>query len=217
MSFFYFPGELVYWEKTPCHERMKEKLLPTIMDTHNKRKNNPFQSSDLDSSFYYNDKILTENSFLNDNDLLNNVIFKAVENMTYMHNAKGTFPISYRGLVLQSAWWNYYDEGQYQEPHTHLGGPVPFKNELVHPLFSVVYILQDTNDENNLIFQKPAPVPFTGCTEPALLDTCLIDKNSMSEGTVIIFPVGLSHMVKPCKKPGRITIAFNICASLGSK
>ena len=46
--------------------------------------------------------------------------------------------------------------------------------------------------------------------EPLNLDTSNID--SISEGTVIVFPCGLTHMVKPCLKPGRVTIAFNVYA-----
>ena len=216
MSFFYFPSDIVYWEKTPHHKRIKEKFLPRIMSIHNKIKNNPFPSSELNTSFYYDNKIRSENHFLNDKDLLNNVIFKTISNMRTKHNAKGTFPIFYNNLFLHTAWWNHYDQGHFQEPHSHLSNSILLDNIEFFPAFSVVYILHDPNDKNNLLFQKTPPLPFMDANEPLSLDTSNIDKNSMSEGSVIVFPCTLTHMVKPCLKPGRITIAFNVYADIKS-
>lgn len=216
MSFFYFPSDIVYWEKTPHHKRIKEKFLPIIMSIHNKIKNNPFPSSELNTSFYYDNKIRSENHFLNDKDLLNNVIFKTISNMRTKHNAKGTFPILYNNLFLHTAWWNHYDQGHFQEPHSHLTNPIVLDNIEFFPAFSVVYILHDPNDKNNLLFQKTPPLPFMDANEPLNLDTSNIDKNSMSEGSVIVFPCTLTHMVKPCLKSGRITIAFNVYADIKS-
>jgi hypothetical protein len=36
------------------------------------------------------------------------------------------------------------------------------------------------------------------------------DEKNVGEGTVMIFPYDLNHMVRPCKKPGRVTLAYNI-------
>lgn len=216
MPFFYFPSDIVYWERTPHHERIKKNLLPIIMSIHNKTKNNPFSSSNLNSSFYHDDKIKSENYFLNDKDLLNNVIFKAIDNMCDKHNDKSTFPIIYNSLFLHSAWWNHYDEGHYQEPHTHRSNPIVINKTTFFATFSVVYILNDSNDTNNLLFQKPPPIPFLLANDQLTFDTSDISKNSMSEGSVIVFPSTLSHMVKPCLKPGRVSISFNVYADIGN-
>ena len=212
MSFFYFPGDFVYWEKNPSHEKIKNKFLPTIMKLHEQKKNNPFASSKLNTSFSYNENLKDDNSFLNDHDFISKVIFKAIENMTIKHNSKKSFTIIYNGMFVQSSWWNHYDEGHFQEPHIHDGAPKVINNMVFYPAFSVVYILQDNNERSSLFFQKSPPLPFIPSSSIVNFDTSTIDE--VTEGTVIVFPSGLTHMAKPSSKPGRITIAFNVYADI---
>lgn len=207
MSFFYFPGDFVYWEKNTEHEKIKNKFLPTIMELSNKN-NNPFISSNLNTSFTYSQELTTDNKFLNDKEFIDNVIMKAITNMTRNHNLKNTFPIIYKTMFVESVWWNYYKEGHFQEPHSHTGPVKIINNKAYCPTFSVVYILKDNNERSNLFFQKTSPIPFRNSGDNINFDTSVID--DIQEGTVIVFPNALTHMVKPISKPGRITIALNV-------
>lgn len=207
MTFFYFPSDFVYWEKNPYHEKIKDKFLPRIMEL-SKNNNNPFVSSKLNTSFSYSEDLINNNTFLKDKEFIDEVIMKAINNMTDRHNSKNTFPIIYTSMFVHSVWWNYYKEGYFQEPHIHNGPPKFVNNRVYYPTFSVVYILKDNNERNNLLFQKQPPIPFSVSGDNINFDTSMVDE--IQEGTVIVFPSGLTHMVKPISKPGRITIALNI-------
>jgi len=214
MAFFYFPSDFVYWEPVENHDEIKRKLMPIIMKLKEEKKNNPFYSSRLNTSFDYNpEKMNQENLFLHDDIVVENVVNKPIKRMLASHNKKNTFNINITNTLVQKAWWNYYEKGNFQEPHTHTGPDVIIDNKPYSPTFSVVYILHDENDGNNTIFQKYPPIPLYHRRGDMKFDTSIV-KNQIKEGTVIIFPVGLMHMVKPTLKSGRVTLAFNVISDI---
>lgn len=214
MSFFYFPSDFVYWKSVDNHDEIKKTLMPIIMKLKEEKKNNPFYSSRLNTSFDYNpEKMNQENLFLHDDLIIENVVTKPIKQMLAAHNKKNTFNINITNTLVQKAWWNYYEKGYFQEPHMHTGDDVLIDNKLYTPTFSVVYILHDENDGNNTVFQKFNPIPFFHRRIDLNFDTSRV-KNEIKEGTVMIFPVGLIHMVKPILKSGRVTLAFNVLSDL---
>jgi len=208
MSFIHFPTEFIYFEKVCGHSEIKQICMPQITELRKKRKNNPFIASKLNTSFYYDEKMFAENEFLNNNNLLHkNVVWKPFENMVNKYNALRLHPINIGASLIKTCWWNYYEKDNFQESHNHLGPCVEKDGRLLHASFSIIYILHDENDKSSVMFKKAGPMPFKGLDENVIIDTSYL---SIGEGSVIIFPSNLNHYVKPCLKPGRVTIAFNI-------
>lgn len=220
MSFYYFPSDFVYWEKVADHDKIKDKFLPLISDKRGRvADNNPFYSSKFTTGFGINEM----NEFLFDKDFLD-VVFKAICNMAIEHNKKSIFPLNFTELRVKDMWWNHYEEGEYQEPHTHPGPEEKHGSKTFVPAFSVVYILRDESQQSSIIFHGNRLLPFFGeninFDTSKLNDAEMMDVNqemrmkTMGEGTLIVFPSSLTHMVKPCLKSGRVTIAANIFADL---
>lgn len=83
-------------------------------------------------------------------------------------------------------WYNSYDKGHFQEPHTH------------YPCtLSAVWFLR--GDPSDLKFVSPTSFfPFTRNEQPF----------KFNNGDIVFFPSGLTHYVAPAKQP-RTTVAFN--------
>lgn len=221
MSFYYFPGDFVYWENVSDHTDYKEKFLPEITKMlKNVDGNKPFDSSEFSTGFgrvHYN-------AFLMDDKFINDVIFKAIVNMTIAHNKKGVFPITFTQLYVKDIWWNHYETGNYQEPHTHPGPEERNGSKTFTAAFSLIYVLKDENKDSRIIFHGNRLLPFYG--ENVNFDTSKLtasemedvnkqmQMDNMGEGTVIVFPSTLTHMVKPSLKPGRVTVAVNVYADI---
>jgi hypothetical protein len=101
-----------------------------------------------------------------------------------------------------------YGEGDFQEEHNHIGPPVNLENNVFYPSFSAIYILHDENEESSVIFRKDAPLPLKKPFEDYGFSTANI--RDIGEGTIMIFPYSLKHLVKPCIKTGRVTVAYNV-------
>ena len=212
MGIHCFPSEFVYWDTVENHTEIKEKLLPIILENSNKTTNNPFDSCKLNTSLYLNnpEKFVTENNFLTDQKILNSIVFRNIDNMLNKYNIldKNTEV----DFILKNCWWNVYGENEYQEEHNHYAEPIIADNKIYYPSLSLVYILHDENEKSSLIFKRFGTVPL----RPPSEDECLLkteDIKEIKEGTVLIFPCSLRHLVKPCIKPGRVTIAYNIYTS----
>ena len=206
MSIFHFPTEFVYWDKVEKHEEIKKNLLPIIQENA-KTKNNPFSSCIFNTSLFKNkEKNDIKNSFLRDKKLLDSIVFKNIDNMFNKYNL---FPKNKnRIFFVSTCWWNVYNENEYQEEHSHHAEPIYNNEKLFYPSLSMIYILHDENEKSSVIFRKDS----AGCFYPPHED-CLFkteEIKEIKEGTILIFPYNLRHLVKPCIKPGRVTIAYNI-------
>ena len=207
MSIFHFPTEFVYWDTVEKHEEIKKKLLPIILQENAKTKNNPFDTCRFNTSMYTNqEKNAIKNNFLlRDKKLLDSIVFKNIDNMlnkfSLTRNQNNEF-------CVISGWWNVYNENEHQEEHSHLAPPIPINKKLFYPSLSVIYILHDENEKSSVIFRKDGPIPLIEPHRDCIFKT--EEKKEIKEGTILIFPSNLRHLVKPCIKPGRITIAYNI-------
>lgn len=208
MSFHHFPNDFVFWDTVEKHETIKNELLPEIMKKNEERKNNPFDSSIFNTSFYKDTRMLSENAFLMKEHIIKDVIFKPLTDMIKKYNNLKLNEIGPGISIVQSGWWNLYEKDGFQEMHIHKSHPLVLDDKIFYPSFSVIYILNDENDDSNILFKKDH-VPMR---KPVNNDYTFKTSNekNVGEGTVMIFPYDLNHMVRPCKKPGRVTLAYNI-------
>ena len=157
MAFFIFQATL-YTGSLKIMMKLK-KLMPIIMKLKEEKKNNPFYSSRLNTSFDYNpEKMNQENLFLHDDLIIDNVVTNPIKHMIASHN-KNTFNINITNTLVQKHG-GIIMKKDFQEPHMHTGDDVQIDDKLYTPTFSVVYILHDENDGNNTIFQKFNPIPL---------------------------------------------------------
>jgi hypothetical protein len=111
-------------------------------------------------------------------------------------------------MIMGSIWFNYYENGEYQEPHTHLGSSM----SPIH--FSCVHFLSfDSSVHTNLCFIDPNRKLRSHYLEFDSNHYNEIYEMNVNEGDLIMFPSYLEHFVRPgISTPGnpRITISFNI-------
>jgi len=83
---------------------------------------------------------------------------------------------------------------------------------MYHDTLSVVYILNSEEEDNSTVFKLTGTtIPYVPMLQECKFDTGVVKE--IKEGTLLIFSNQLNHYVRPIKKSGRITIAFNIsCA-----
>ena len=113
-------------------------------------------------------------------------------------------------LSIKEMWFNYYSNGEYQEPHNHIDGG--FLNNQPH--FSCIHYLKfNENIHEPAIFVDPLSLIRSHSIE--------IDSNNYNEryvpnvreGSLLMFPSYLEHYVRknaPTPDDPRVTIAFNI-------
>jgi predicted 2-oxoglutarate/Fe(II)-dependent dioxygenase YbiX len=113
----------------------------------------------------------------------------------------------YWEISITNLWYNYYENGEYQEDHTH----VSVLND-IH--FSCVHFLSyDSNIHAPLTFNDPLRLTRNFSME--MKSNRYSERYNIfpKEGDFVMFPSYLSHEVKPGKPTPqypRITISFNI-------
>jgi hypothetical protein len=123
----------------------------------------------------------------------------------YMEHFAKIFGMSQTDSILYSdAWFNYYVDGEYQEPHDHVN---PEYNT-PDPHFSAIHFLQFDKERHR-------PVEFVDPNSKLNRRHIRSDRYEpyIEEGDIIIFPCHLTHFVPPSKPTPdypRITVAFNI-------
>jgi len=194
MPHLQFPTTYVYWEKLKKHDELKRKYIP-IIDKIEQRHPNKTKL----------------NTFLENEDI-NTIIWNPIDNFIKDINSQYQCKIDINDSFVSGYWCNTYDKNDNQGLHNHYDH-VKYKNGIeYHTTFSGIYILNDDNESSSIVFRSPLHQPFYKLRENFQFDTGTID--DIGEGTVLIFPCQLSHMVKKTIKPGRRTIAFNIYSSL---
>ena len=207
MSFHHFPHDFVFWDKVENHEKIKSDLLPEILKKNEEQNNNPFEACELNTSFYRDHRLETENNFLKNEKILRDIVFIPIANMLNKYNELNLNKVVPGTSIVQCGWWNVYKKGEFQEMHAHKTPPFVSDNKLFYPSFSIIYILNDDNEDSTILFRKDH-VPMKEPGDDYTFKTS--KEQNISEGTVLIFPYDLNHMVKPCVKPGRVTIAYNV-------
>jgi hypothetical protein len=103
-----------------------------------------------------------------------------------------------------TAWFNYYENGEFQEEHDHVG--LSFNEPDAH--YSAIHFLQ---------FDPERHLPVIFLDSLHKLNRKYTDSYKyipeVKEGDLIIFPAHLSHYVKPSEPTPdypRITVAFNL-------
>ena len=211
MSFHHFPGEFVYWDQIKNHEEIKNQLLPIILQKSKENTNNPYEACNLNTSLIRDkQKAYDENVFLLSENVLKSVIFQNIQKLITQYNKVHNSNINIGPSVVSGCWWNVYGEGDFQEEHNHIGSPTNLENDVFYPSFSAIYILHDENEESSIIFRKDSPLPLKKPFEDYGFSTSNV--RDIGEGTIILFPSSLKHLVKPCAKPGRVTVAYNVCS-----
>jgi hypothetical protein len=197
-----FPCHCVYWTQVKDHENIKSKLVPIIHNliTENNY-DNPFKK-DCTMTTNFSEKT----DFL-DNEMKEKIIWKCLGEMISETNCFTFLKTS--DAIIKNYWFNVYEKGDFQEMHQHRDLPSIIDGKRYDTTFSIIYILNSEEEDNSTIFK------LTGTTIPyiPMLQECEFDTGSIKEikeGTLLIFSNQLNHFVRPIKKSGRITIAFNV-------
>lgn len=192
-----FPCNFVYSEKIQQHDEIKLKYLPKILQD-SERNGERYRSNTqwyckVTSSFFAG---FDHNFDLFDEGLCNSIVWNPLNNfLSNMKEINSDYWIPSESEVSE-IWYNLYQKGDYQDMHTHLGPLHTIFN------FSGIYILS-SKEPNKTVFKEEGIIPgypafnYEHTTE------------NLEEGTVLIFPSSLLHMVKPCEDQ-RVTISFNI-------
>ena len=128
--------------------------------------------------------------------------------MLIKYNNSDNFKFDNTESFVESCWWNIYDEGDYFDLHHHIGPPQILNNKVFYPSFSMIYILHDENEKSSIVFKKYGPLPLMKPHQDCVFNTSHVE--TIGEGSIIIFPYNLLHLVLPSIKSGRVTIAYNI-------
>ena len=214
MSSFIFSPQYIYWDNVKDHESIKEKLLPIIYKI---RKNelsdnhNPFELCTLVSSLYNkdNEKTYTINNFLQEPYVVDKVVWNTLDKCLKHLREKCMIEVPVpQSSIISEAWFNMYNKGDHQEMHDHINVPVKHNNRMYYTTYSIIYILKDESEQSSVVFRECLNKDLMGYKQVEVFDTSKVP--DIKEGTVLIFPSSLHHVVKPVLKSGRITIAYNI-------
>jgi len=202
MPFYRFPHDFVYWDTVKNHEEIKNVLMPIIKRREEVDKNN---TSGLDNAYTsYGDGVDIE---LHHPQLISElwrIVDKALDDIYYAD--KGSFKPNILGSFINHSWYTYYNKhGQFNyHNHTGINLEAIDNNGPYFSSLSIIYVLNDENEENATSFAKFGMLPMSH-----EIDHHYNAKHA-KEGTLLVFPSTLHHCVKRVDIPGRITLAFNI-------
>jgi len=202
MPFYRFPHEFVYWDTVKNHEEIKNALMPIIKRREEHDKNNTSGLYNAYTSYgggrdeeIHHPQLISE---------LWRIVDKALDDIYYAD--KGSFKPNILGSFINHSWYTYYNKHGEFNYHNHTGVNLEAidNNGPYFSSISVIYILNDENEENATSFAKFGMLPMTHQIDHHY------DAKHAKEGTLLVFPSTLHHCVKRVDIPGRITIAFNI-------
>ena len=202
MTHIKFPSHYLYWTQVKDHENIKSKLVPIIHNliTENNY-DNPFKKDcTMTTNFLKKAKFL-------DHEIKDKIIGKYLQEMISETNCfTNRKPVD---VIIENYWFNVYEKGDNQEMHQHIALPSIIDGKRYDTTFSIIYILNSDEEENSTVFKlTDTAIPFHPLMQPVEFDTSKVDE--IKEGTILIFSNQLNHFVRPIKKSGRITIAFNV-------
>lgn len=197
MSIKFFPTNFVSYKEVENHADIKAEILPRILHYAEQYKNKQEYLWDVQS----NSKMITTYNSGVDKEIAHIILEKYIRNIAWDPFRE---VVDYAGVAgfndagVTNLWWNYYNPGDYGEPHCHSNGSPGTPN------YSAVYFL-DLQEENTLEFYSP----FLSSSHPIKGTTHYMHTKDITEGMVCIFPSTLLHQVKPVTKR-RITLSYNI-------
>ena len=205
MSIYNLPHECVYWSRVEEHDDIKSELLPKIqgIDRECVRDDNPYPK------YKFRTNIKNTDTFIIEDTILHKVVWKHVYDFI---NKLDFHMVSPHELHVKY-WYNIYQDGDFQEVHHHKDITTKNENYVEFCLISGIYILDDKNEKQNIIFGTPTTF-YNPFTPPGLIKEFHTEKiDDIKEGTVLLFPSTLEHSVlhKNSKFP-RTSIAFNVIA-----
>ena len=200
MPHFKFPCHYVHWGQVKDHENIKSKLLPIINSLISKNKyTNPFKACTMTTNF-------SKMSDFMDRETMDKIIGTHLEEMVSETNC---FPIlKPLDAIVTEYWFNVYQKGDFQEMHNHRCLPLLKNGKRYDNIFSIVYILNSEEDNSTIFKLMGTDTPYFPMMKDCDFYTGGIEE--IKEGTLLIFSSQLNHFVRPIKKSGRITIAFNV-------
>ncbi len=204
MPFYQFPSEIVYWTRVKEHESIKSKILQKIEDIQTTEKlENPFDCTMTTNFGKLKAGVSTIHNFL-DQECIQKMFMEPFRDFL---KDTDVFQIKPKNYVMYQYWFNKYEKGDFQELHDHT--ELNFEPGS-YPTLSGIYILKSDDEPNYTSFEikNKKGIPFHPTKKKMVFDTSDVD--DITEGTLILFSSTLSHMVKPVKTSGRVTIAFNI-------
>ena len=207
MPLYQFPSEIVYWTRVKEHESIKSKLLQKIDEIQATEKlNNPFDCTMTTNFGKLKRDVSTIHNFL-DQECIQKMFVQPFKEFL---NDTNVFQIKPKNFTIYQYWFNKYNKGDFQEAHDHC---VSNFEDNSYPTLSGIYILKSDDEPNSTTFEikDKKGIPFHPTKSKMVFDTSNVD--DIKEGTLILFSSTLSHMVKPIKTSGRVTIAFNIACT----
>jgi hypothetical protein len=219
MGIFYFPANFVYWQKVKDHDKIKDRLIDEI----NKRETcDAVRNKDIllnkSSSDYHSKTNDITNCFTE--TAIKNVIWEPLDRaLEEMNSRKHATKVVVNESYIVSAWYTRYESNGSMKMHTHSSGSYIKDGKIYTPTFSIIYILNDKNEFNSTVFTETVSENSISVMGPSYVNNRETenhfqtrDVKEISEGTVLIFPSSLYHMVDMTPIPGRITIAINIAS-----
>jgi len=212
MPFERLPGNFIYWFniESEKHEKIKQMLLPKIELEESEASETTTNYFPLGSDAFTN--YSKRPSYMLDDFITNTIVWDPVDDMIKRNNETDNYQISIDKSKIVEHWFTSYKVGDFFERHHHKGFPtIPSgENEYYYPTFSFIYILQDDNQKNSTTFIDTNAYMFSPHVETSIHTSDICD---IKEGTVMIFPVHLTHAVKKNVKGKRITLAYNISST----
>jgi hypothetical protein len=213
MPIKFLPGHFVYWHNVENHNDIKKEIMEWVkMNEESGVEQQLYDLKYATTTYSLDTSSLKDNKFLLQNKFLEPIVWKGINNIIkFINNSdKFAYKLNFEDHYLTNAWYTKYNEHGSLDLHSHESVPIYIKGGLYHSTFSVIYILHDENDKNTTTFNLVGQTSPLQPTSEFVLDTG--DYDNIKEGTALIFPDSLYHRVMPNKKPGRITLAFNVCS-----
>ena len=203
--FYKFPIDFVYWKQVGNHKKIKEKLLPAILNKKRETINPPNGwECNVNTSFNMGSEF---NNFLVDDEIISEVIWKPLDNM--FEQLDHSVPIPEESII-DEGWYSVYDGlDEHQEVHSHLSSKFYRDGIEYYTSYSAIYLLELQEEKNSTVFYSPAP--HTGMEPFYPIAFNPSSKHKIEEGTVFIFPSHILHYVNPSKN-NRTTISYNIAS-----
>jgi len=199
----FFPSPFVFWAKIDDHEKIKENILPKIVEDIEKNgeayvRDSDWKCDNICSFHSYGENSGEINQKLMQNDCLVSSIWDSYNSM--LGTLKSENKIDdydhemFTSCELYDIWYSKYNVGNYLDVHEHS----PFE-------FSGIYILDDSEYSNTYFFDHSSMFKLGGKHTFGQKES---EHFGIGEGNMLIFPGALPYHV-PIVKTEKTTVSFN--------
>lgn len=189
----------IFQASVPDNQRLKDILIPFVKENRHQLTCPPEWLTTNIATSYHSDEI--ESTLLGGSEISQEL------RLQYMQVMESFFEYDW-GINVGAMWFNYYENGEYQEAHTHVGNyQSPIHFACVH------FLSYDPEVHSPLVFKDP--LETVRATSLELRSSNYQQKHHLNvqEGDLVMFPSYLYHEVKagpPTPDNPRITISFNV-------